>query len=781
MASPEGSVTLYDGNALEFKTPPDVVAYANTLYSEPPNEFKITTSGNIWQYKHWIALTDQGDWIEAKTGIETTTVGVQFWGDINGGWARVLVDGEKVWSGDTYGGDSKFPEGKFIKYLEISGLDKGFHTIRVENMGVSSKGGGDDVIVYFFSLMEPSVVEPEPTPTPEPTQVSEKELVAYYPFDGNVKDYSGNDNHAFNDGATFVSGAREQALSFDGKGDYVRSPVNIDTDNMPQMTMIAWAKADEVRGTVISHDDGNYDRTIAIDDSGDGVGWSAFSGSGGVLGSYPVTTDEWVFLAAVYDQDAETVTLYVNDKVYEEKGKIGSGRDYTIIGSNPESGLHFSGDIDEMRIYNYALSQSEINSLRKEVTPPAPEPIPVDEKELVAYYPLDGNVKDHSGNDNHGFNDGATFVSGAREQALSFDGKDDYLRSQVNINPDNMPQMTMVAWAKADEVRGTVISHDDGSYDRTISIDDSGDGVGWSAFGGSGGILGSYPVTSGEWTFLAAVYDQDAETVTLYVNDKVYEEKGKIGSGQDYTIIGSNPESGLHFSGDIDEVRIYNYALSQSEIDSLRKEVAITIPEQIITQEPIADGFNGLIFESRSKANGSIVQIPLTLNGIGENIGNIDMTLRYNSSVLAATEVVKGSLTSNSLLNYNIVDSAIKINIDDKDGFSGDGSVAYVRFNVVGTEGSYTSLDITSLSANRVDQTPFNIATKDGMFKVISLEESKGDAVGDGGELTALDALYALQMSVRMIPEDLAMDMDGDGSVTSNDARLILKSSVKSD
>ena len=157
------------------------------------------------------------------------------------------------------------------------------------------------------------------------------------------------------------------------------------------------------------------------------------------------------------------------------------------------------------------------------------------------------------------------------------------------------------------------------------------------------------------------------------------------------------------------------------------------------------------------------------------------MTLRYDSSVLVATEVVKGSLTSNSLLDYNIIDSAIKVNVDDKNGFFGDGSVAYVRFNVIGTEGSSTTLDITALSANRVDQTSFNIATKDGVFKVISLEESKGDAVGDGGELTALDALYALQMAVGKIPEDLAMDMNEDGSVTSIDARLILKSSAKLD
>ena len=52
-----------------------------------------------------------------------------------------------------------------------------------------------------------------------------------------------------------------------------------------------------------------------------------------------------------------------------------------------------------------------------------------------------------------------------------------------------------------------------------------------------------------------------------------------------------------------------------------------------------------------------------------------------------------------------------------------------------------------------------------------------GDGDGDG-EYTALDALYALQMSVEKIPQDPVMDINEDGSVTSLDARSILKNAV---
>ena len=59
----------------------------------------------------------------------------------------------------------------------------------------------------------------------------------------------------------------------------------------------------------------------------------------------------------------------------------------------------------------------------------------------------------------------------------------------------------------------------------------------------------------------------------------------------------------------------------------------------------------------------------------------------------------------------------------------------------------------------------------------IEIEAGKGDHNSDG-KLTALDALSAIKMSVGKIPVDLALDVDGSGSVTAIDARLILQSSV---
>jgi hypothetical protein len=591
--------------------------------------------------------------------------------------------------------------------------------------------------------------------TPPPT--AEVGLVAYYPFDGDFVDLSGTVNNSTNHGATFVPGYKGQALSFDGVHDFVSAPVNINPDVMPQMTMIAWARSNSTsNGWVISHDNGGYDRTLTIDTRGGGPGWSAFSGSKGVLGYSPVTIGEWTFLAAVYDQDAETVKLYVNGALINEgEGKLGPGWEQIQIGANPSYSGYFSGAIDEVRIYNRTLSADELKALyegeelsaptsgqtseekvilleedfddgnaqefgnevgdwevrflddqndgkytattgdkrfsmagnltwqdyvieanfsnaqdggllvrvqdkdngiilvvrpehnetywhviengswgtalakvtlghevgeelhvkvvvsgsefegyingelkttlnyseftsgkiglylfnqsdqywdnvvvyRGGATPTTPQPTV--EAGLVAYYPFDGDLVDHSRNGNNGTSHGATFVSGYSGQALSFDGLDDYVFAPVNINAGVMPQMTMSAWARSNsDSDGTVISCDDGGYDRTMDIDSRGGGTGWSAFSGSKGVLGYSPVTIGEWTFVAAVYDQDAETVKLYVNGAlINEEEGLLESGLDYIHIGANPSHRQYFSGTIDEVRIYNRTLSAEEIN----------------------------------------------------------------------------------------------------------------------------------------------------------------------------------------------------------------------
>ena len=214
---------------------------------------------------------------------------------------------------------------------------------------------------------------------------------------------------------------------------------------------------------------------------------------------------------------------------------------------------------------------------------------------LLAYFNFDGNPNDVTGNGYNGTVTGATLVDGraGAGQAYSFDG-DDYITVDLDINPSNYAQLTMGAWVKADAVnltttdlRHQVISHDGGGYDRTLGIDYRGDSLydrnaGWSAFSGSGGVLGEFDVSS-DWDFIAAVYDQLAGTVTLYVNGQVMTESGTLGSGCSFVRIGNNPYGGWNnggefFFGMIDDVFFFDQALTTAQLDGIMANGVSAVP-----------------------------------------------------------------------------------------------------------------------------------------------------------------------------------------------------------
>ncbi len=76
-----------------------------------------------------VALTSPGSKLEATCAIAASTVGVQFLGDLNDGWAKILVDGEPHWQGNIQGNTLVYDD-----YSEIAGLPLGTHLIQVETM-----------------------------------------------------------------------------------------------------------------------------------------------------------------------------------------------------------------------------------------------------------------------------------------------------------------------------------------------------------------------------------------------------------------------------------------------------------------------------------------------------------------------------------------------------------------------------------------------------------------------------------------------------------------------
>jgi hypothetical protein len=204
---------------------------------------------------------------------------------------------------------------------------------------------------------------------PEP----ESRLVAFYTFDdGTARDLSGKGNNGTlsTNAPTFtVSGYQGGALSFESaRNNFITIPVDINPIVMPQITMGGWfnasAKTDVIRG-LLSHDDGDFDRTLDIDSrSSSGFTWSAFTGSG-VIGGSPVAPNRWTFVAMRQDQNTGNLVLDVDGKRFTTtRAFFGSGLNTTTIGRNPSFDIPFYGRIDNVFIFNSFLNDAQISDIR---------------------------------------------------------------------------------------------------------------------------------------------------------------------------------------------------------------------------------------------------------------------------------------------------------------------------------------------------------------------------------------------------------------------------------
>jgi outer membrane protein assembly factor BamB len=212
------------------------------------------------------------------------------------------------------------------------------------------------------------------------TVIVTSDLVGEWRFDGNANDSSGNGNNGTINGATFVHGISGQALSFDGVDDYVNISNSATLMITDSITIEAWVNPREL---------GVWDRVVfkcASDDlltcayvfglsSHGGVYFGMFNGHSQTYidGSKQIPTDEWTHMTGTWD--GTTMRIYINGVEQAETlpfvGPINSANSQLKLGLGFYSGdsYAFNGTIDEVRIYNRALSADEIKRQYDEIAP----------------------------------------------------------------------------------------------------------------------------------------------------------------------------------------------------------------------------------------------------------------------------------------------------------------------------------------------------------------------------------------------------------------------------
>ncbi len=296
-----------------------------------------------------------------------------------------------------------------------------------------------------------------------PSYVPTNGLVGWWPFNGNANDESGNGNNG-----TIINGSQgniqfstnrlgennnavfyNNTPTWNSDGAYIKLPTLSNFNYSNDFTFIFWAKptsnsTSEIinqgrdnDGAFISRFSGGYyqyrSNNVGLDKLDNSVynNWSCYFiiKRGNKLYRYKNTT--------IIDSSIFSTPINLSSNIWigkhNEQGN-GNGSNYCFVGY-----------LDDIAIYNRALTQQEVTNLYNAQNIPSNVPT----NGLVGWWPFNGNANDESGNGNNGTVNGATLTTdrnGNANKAYSFDGVNDYiLTNSFSINVNS----TFSFWVKA--------------------------------------------------------------------------------------------------------------------------------------------------------------------------------------------------------------------------------------------------------------------------------------------------------------------------------------------
>ncbi len=411
----------------------------------------------------------------------------------------------------------------------------------------------------------------------------------YNPVTGRVTDNTPYSNHGTNNGATFTTdrhGKVGGAMEFNGSD----SGINLENYPIPldsSLTLTAWVYYyDDTRGIIF----GNYDSFNDINFEKHTSSRLRFYWNGGEVDVFSndnsFNLNEWNHIAIIRNKELNRVEFWVNGEHNRSVDDAGSDLANTgstfRIGRDSRTGTTVTnGKIDDLRIYDRALSEDEISMLFDSYNA---RMIPSLQAGLVLDMPLTSIytklatpgseiITDRTPYSNDGQNYGATLSS----EGAEFNGINSYIDLGEN-KIFSTDKWTITIWFKSDDI--SKFQHFTGNDNREsntnwISIMDSKLAL-WIHQAGDtnrGWHYGDTILESNEWYHMALIYDGEGNYEFLLngVSDTTnWPTFTKELDNAIIRYIGSyeNPPD-REFQGQISNLRIYNHALSTEEVELL--------------------------------------------------------------------------------------------------------------------------------------------------------------------------------------------------------------------
>lgn len=210
-------------------------------------------------------------------------------------------------------------------------------------------------------------------------QVPSNGLMAWYKFNGNAGDSSGNGNHGTVNGAILTSDRfsnNNGAYQFNGSGDYISIPASNSIQPNNALSVSVWFYSDNnanqwqpivCKFLSNSFPYNSYYLGTGTPSPVNGKWYGVISDGASVSQnaiSKTTTTNSWILLTFTYD--GSSINTYVNgvlESTNSFSGNIGYTSGALYVAYDGLAGQYFKGKVDEITIYNRALSQTEISNM----------------------------------------------------------------------------------------------------------------------------------------------------------------------------------------------------------------------------------------------------------------------------------------------------------------------------------------------------------------------------------------------------------------------------------